>query len=600
MADGAPISKKPRPKIAFTGEEFGFGYLATNQFVTNAARYERSGPGVADGGYAASKKTTNLKEYTIREEARHRYDFEDAARQPLRTKEQALMSLRAKTADFAVVPFYSPYTGYDFETLRAMANLITVLAVEQVEAIDQYCLAVYEPQVLDLVQSSHPGSALSQLLGRRSSYGDGDRVRAFTGADALPNAGGDFRASLQIDQAGQMLLRDRIDMVFCGPDAGRRCKSKLDGLRAAGVDVAETLLSVEPHREMARLARRTLRGDRQVNTSFDPTTGAVNYLSTMTSEPQQMGKLYGVVLPYQMAMMSADFTIIDHNLEDADPAKTRFFVVNRSSDETLFEDALRTTDAKTRYWMERLRDVNRVAHDRHADSGHEHGSGGPGVRVMMRFQRAGNAASIADLENYLRNHGVRHAVARMDEDSEKGAPAGMVLDIEFSCEDFRGDLAANPGEWLGKWFGAATITAVTAALAYFVAPTLQASLAPAQAALWLGAVVVGGLIFLLAWFSQYKRTLGSVANGAMKTAFKRWKNRGGSVLAAMPFDTPQLPDHSRRRWYSETPKSIFADAVETASIRLSRLAPWFAIAGISMIAGAIYLAWRAGYMILPF
>ena len=164
-------------------------------------------------------------------------------------------------------------------------------------------------------------------------------------------------------------------------------------------------------------------------------------------------------------MMSADFTIIDTEMEDADPVKTRFMVVRQAPDESLYEDAYRTTDAKTRYWMKRLRDVNHSANKQFKGG---KGGGNPGVRVMLRFQRSGSAASIGDVENYLRNYGVRHSNVRIDEDSEQDAPAGIVLDIEFEDDDF--------------------------------------------------------------YYNPLRRVRGTVVNGAIKKAFQRWKNRGVTVL----------------------------------------------------------------------
>ena len=596
MADGAPIVTKTKPRIAFTGEEFGFGYLATNALVASASR-----DGVADAGYAAGPKTTNLKEYEIRVRNRDRFEFrnDNVVRLPLRSKEQALLAVKSGQADLAVVPFYSPFTGYDFETLRAMANLFTLVGVELAEAVDQYCLAVYEPQVLDLVQSAHPGSALSELLRhRRTSWGNHETARSLSGSNLVEQAGDNFRAGLTVDQAGQMMLRDRVDMVFCGPDAARRCKSKLDGLRAAGVEVAETLRAVEPHREMARLASKHLSRDRQVNTSFDPTSGRVQYVSTMSGDPQQAAQLYAVVLPFQVAMMSPDFTIIDTDMEDADPVKTRFLVVRQAPDETLYEDAYRTTDAKTRYWMTRLRDVNDDAHNRYvgADCVHDR-INGPGVRLMLRFKRSGDAASIADLENYLRNYGVRYAVSRLDEDSERAAPAGIVVDMEFSCADFDGDLAYRGGRWFAKW--SVLGLSIIAALAFAAVSLPILAAAPAA---FLGSTAVLAALGVVAlinflWLGRFRRTRGSIANGAVKTAFKQWKNRGVTVVAATPFKTPQLPAHGRRRWYSETPKAILADATETWFIRLSRWAPVVLL--LMLVGGGAWFAWMSGLLVLP-
>jgi len=580
--------KKKRPKIAFTGEEFGFGYQAVN-LLADRSRLE----GVCDGGRCA---VGNRLEREIAVAKTKAIDLTDAQRLPLRSKEQALLAVKSKTADIAVVPFYSPYSGYDFETLRAMASLFTLIGVEQIEATDKLCLAIYEPQVLDLVQSAHPGSGLSTLLKKQRDSWGGYNVNPDTRYPEFSGGDEQYRAGRNIDQAGQMMLRDRIDMVFAGPESARRCKSKLDGLRAAGVDVSETLQSVEPHREMARLARKTLDRSRQINTYFDPRDGKSHYVSTMSSEPQD-AKLYGVILPFQVAMMSPDFTIIDPDIEDAEPTKTRFFAVREVPDVTLYEDKYRTTDARTAYWVKRLEAI--------ADPDGSFGAGlmkflgmalaaaaalltiyggygvlglsaavltAPesiawlpsisaagalalggvlamvswamvsvrsagerGVRVMFRFRRDNTAASIGDVEDYLRNFGVRHASVRITEDSETDAPAGVVLDVEFDRHDF----SYGPFAMLSR------------------------------------------------------RLRGSVVNGALKKAFQRWKNRGVTVLAAMPFENgqAQLPKHQPRRWWSEGFAARLGEFVETLFIRFSRLL-FFAGLPLAAAAAIAWVVWK--------
>ena len=498
------------------------------------------------------------------------------------------------TADYAVVPFYSPYFGYDYETLRALSTQFRLLAVEQYEAYDKLCLAVYEPQVLDLVQSAHPGSGLSSLLKKDRRLWNDYSVRPDTRYPSVHDSGEQFRAGLEIDRSAQLMLRDRIDMVFCGPDAARRCKSRLDGLRAAGVEVTETLRSLEPHREMARLARATLNPNRQTNTFYDPRDGKTHFVSTMNAEPQT-AKLYGVILPFQIAMMAQDFTIIDDDLEDAETAKTRFFVVKSSLDKSLLEDALKTTDAKTRYWMNRLRTVAKGV----VDGGAKEIAGGlmltagialagigaaglagweglapliqttaageatsnwlavlgglalvfagavtrllstpteHGVRLMLKFERQGTAAAIGDVENFLRNYGVRHQVVRMDEDSERDKPAPLMLDIEFDPIDFQHNLV-----------------------------------------------------------SMFTRRLrGSVVNGALKKSFQRWKNRGVTILAAMPYEHAQLPKHQRRSWYGDAVQAWFSDFFETQFIRFSRILFIYVLPAIMLGALAYWYYLRSG------
>ena len=58
-----------------------------------------------------------------------------------------------------------------------------------------------------------------------------------------------------------------------------------------------------------------------------------------------------------------------------------------------------------------------------------------------------------------------------------------------------------------------------------------------------------------------------------------------TVVAAVPYDSPQLPKHARRRWFLEAPRALLADAAETWFIRLSR---WgFPLLVIAVIAYAI-------------
>lgn len=577
---------KKRPRIAFTGEEYGFGYQAAEAFLKRA----RDNGDVADGGVKGVNARTE-REFDAPSK-NSRFDYFADAPQPLRTKEQAIMAVKSQTADFAIVPFYSPYAGYDFETLRALGSMFTVLGVEQVEATDTLCLAVHESQLFDIIQSAHPGTAFSALQrGRRKSWGGVD-----SGSGNSP--GGDYeaempRAGLPFDMADQKLIRDRIDTVFAGPEAARRCKSKLDGLRAIGVDVQEIPHMVEPHRELAKLARSATNPSRQTNTFFDASTGDTRFFSSLGAETQT-GSLYGMLLPYEVAMRSSDYQIIDHNFDDASPAKTRFAVIENNPDNSLFEDKYRTTDARTAYWVRRLETIARphgalgaglmqlggaflgvaalvlLAFGFYGVSAAATASvqlpsslswvtsltasgaivlggvaalvafimtsvrsaGRRGVRVMFRFRRDGVAASIGDVENFLRNFGVPHAVVRMDEDSERDAPASIMLDVEFDGRDF--------------------------------------SYGP---------------------FAMLTRRLrGSVVNGALKKAFQRWKKRGVIVLAAMPIEEGQgqLPRHKPRQWWSHAVGAWAADAVETWFIRLSRiLFIW-----VLPAAAVIFLVWR--------
>lgn len=586
---------KARPRIAFTGEEWGFGYKATDKFLRRA----RATGSVPDAGYAALG--VRLEREFDEASSNNKFDYRREITQPLRTKEQALMAVKQNTADFALVPFYNPFGGYDYEALRAVASLVTVRGIEQVEATDDLCLAVHESQLFDLVQSAHPGSAFSNLMRRhRQSYGPE------TGSDNKPGASFDSelpRAGLPLDVADQKLIRDRIDVVFAGPEAARRCKSKLDGIRAIGVEVQEIAQMVEPHRELARLARSSMHSNRQTNTVFNPSSGETSFYSTLGADAQDT-RLFGMVLPYEVAMRSTDYTIIDHDFDDDTPTNTRFMVVENNPDHSLYEDKYRTTDAKTAYWGKRLHAVAAPGGSIGAGfmqmMGYAGGAlaalliifgvygvsgtaasivelpaslawmssltsmgalaiggaialaswillsvqsaGRRGVRVIMAFRRDSSAAAIGDVENFLRNYGVRHNVVRLDEDSNTGAPADIALDIEFDPADF--------------------------------------SYGP---------------------FAMISRRLrGPVVNGALKKAFQRWKNRGVRVLAAMPFEpdakrasekhmpSAQLPRHAARRWWSEAVGAWFSDVTETWFIRISRIMFFYLVPAL----GVAYIVWK--------
>lgn len=585
---------KKRARISFTGEEWGFGYQATKKFL-ELARDRRTVP---DAGFGAMELRV---EREFDEASKNNgFDYHNPDTQPLRTKEQTLMAVQQNIADFAIVPFYNPYAGYDYEALRAVASLSRLRGVQQIEASDHFCLAVHESQLYDIVQSSHPGTGFSALQRRmRKSWGLID-----TGSGNTPGGDAGYdgempRAGLPIDMADQKLIRDRIDVIFAGPDASRRCKAKLDGMRSIGVEVQETAQMVEPHRELARIARSAVSNTRQTNTFFDPISGETRHFSSLGAEAQN-GKLFAMVLPYEVAMRSSDYMIIDHNFEQGDPMKTRFMVVENNPDHTLYEDRYRTTDAKTGYWTKRLATIANPHFGDAIPAGlmrmlgmgvgaiailllvfglygmsasmtslnlpeglewissltstgalglglaaaiasfvmlSSEATGSRGVRVMFLFRRDKTAASIGDVENYLRNYGVKHTVVRIDEDSNADAPASIVLDVEFEPEDFK-----------------------------------------------------YGLFTLIS-----RRLRGSVVNGAVKKAFQRWKNRGVQILAAMPIEAgqAQLPKHKARRWWSEAVGDWLADATETWFIRFSRILFFYLFPAAMILAIALKLlnAW---------
>ncbi len=534
MADGALISDGKRPKIAFAGEEFGFGYQAVHKFAADNARsarrrlYDAGASAVSDGKVSVQwRRLGRSDDETLKSDGG--FDLANPEMRPLHTKELALVNVRNKTADMAVVPFYAPYTNYDIETLNTLASLLTLVGVQQITATDQFCLAVYEPQLLDVIQTSHPGSGLSGLLNSKRNRWQSNAWKDAQGflndgesAETSRQYGGGF----QLDASAQYMLRERIDTVFAGPEAVRRCKTKLDALRSAGVEVNETLNTVEPHREMSRLARNTLNNTRQTSTSFDPRGGGTMFTSTMSAENPN-AKLYGVVMPFEIAYQSPDFVIIDDNVQDADKndptVQTRFMVVRDIVDETILSDKLGLTGNRAKYWMTRLKDVLQDSED----------MDGAGVRVMFRFRRGKKAASIGDVESFLRHHGVRYNVVKINEDSGKESPGAIVLDAEFEPRHFRTTMPI---------FGRCA------------------------------------------------------AREVLGAAFARWKDRSSGVIAAMPMESHQLPEAGRRRFYVDNFMSGFSAFLRDKWIRyrvvgpaaIAAAAAWFGRDAVSPhLAGAL-------------
>ena len=77
--------------------------------------------------------------------------------------------------------------------------------------------------------------------------------------------------------------------------------------------------------------------------------------------------------------------------------------------------------------------------------------------------------------------------------------------------------------------------------------------------------------FELAHFKRGSRGLfDNVVYGALERAFRKWKSRGTTVMAAVPFDCPQMPPQKPRRVFTDTPKAILQDIIETSQIELSR------------------------------
>lgn len=415
MANESESSRtKFAPRIAFSGEEYGFGYKAAEKFIQSNAL--RSG--------ASRHRLGDDKEGP-------RADWTKAQRQPLRTKEQSLLAVKTGRAHTALVPLHAPYSGYDLETLRTLASLPGLLAYQTVAGDDKLCLAVHESQVLELVQSSHPTSALSTLLNsHRRSWDERMDDPGNTGSPidgALPR----FSAGLKIDTAAQLMLRDRIDSVYANLDARSRCQTKINGLKSAGVDFVDTPNAAEPHRIISREVRSTLNPNRQTQTVFDPRSGAT-MSSVATAEPQT-SQLYGVILPFEIANMSHDYIIVDPDMDDSDPKPTSFIAVKSYSSKTLVESMTGSSGARANAWMKEFKKI-REDNDRVFDGQHDRET--EGLRVLLKIDAAGAAECLGDLAVYLQKNKVRHSIIMNGDDTGAHRKAAHFVDIEFTNENF--------------------------------------------------------------------------------------------------------------------------------------------------------------------
>jgi hypothetical protein len=68
-----------------------------------------------------------------------------------------------------------------------------------------------------------------------------------------------------------------------------------------------------------------------------------------------------------------------------------------------------------------------------------------------------------------------------------------------------------------------------------------------------------------------RRLRGSVANGALKLAFSRWKSRGVQVIGAMPLTAFRMKRPAPRRWWSEGAGAAVRSFGDVMFIRFSRL-----------------------------
>ncbi|MBI1364602.1 MAG: hypothetical protein GC153_01420 [Alphaproteobacteria bacterium] len=601
MADGGGgIFSKPkkRARIAYGGEEFGFGFRAVDEYAYRVS-HDYHGE-IPDGGKAPHWK--------------HSVSFEPEGGVPLRSKDQALAAVVAGNAEYALVPFYSPQSGYDIETLNLLSNM-PALGVDQVDAGDRFCLAVYEPQVLDLVQSSHPGSALSYFIRGRNNWSQratwsqraADRGVDLLGDDRL-NERGDRRTReanvaglTNIDRAGQMLLRDRVDVVFAGPEATRRCKTKLDGLRAAGVKVKETLEWVEPHREMARRVRDTLDKNRQTSIVFDSATGEAKFTSIMSAEAQTR-PLYAVVLPFEVASRSPEFTIIDDNLEDMDTPKTRFLIVEKQGDPTLRDDTYAITGRRVNYWMERLLHVGhesvalKLTAHQVARSLTALGAGGVMLFDLVRYFSQGGGASAFEsvvgsdafgwaaialafipwAAMWVFDYG-RGLLAEVFKTMFGRPQSGVRILLQFLGVAQTASLADV--EWRLRYFGVRFRKAQTRADDLRV---------PADQLL--------DIEFDRRHFDWHPALLRSIVQEILSVAFEPARHGKVKVLAAMPFKTSELPAYKKHRWWLEGARASSEESQKKAEASLVLAYRSFVRAAPALLAFGLlaYATVRAG------
>ncbi|MEM9015340.1 MAG: hypothetical protein AAGB02_09595, partial [Pseudomonadota bacterium] len=132
-----------------------------------------------------------------------------------------------------------------------------------------------------------------------------------------------------------------------------------------------------------------------------------------------------------------------------------------------------------------------------------------GLNVLLQFSRTDGAAGIGDIEARLRTYGVRYGIIEHPQREAAGGSQIVVLDIEFQAEDFR--------------------------------------------------------------YLPHRRLSGAVANGVLKRAFMKWKNRNALVLGAMPIAEFRLAKTERRRWWAEGADNAVQSFQQTMFIRFSRI-----------------------------
>ena len=220
------------------------------------------------------------------------------------------------------------------------------------------------------------------------------------------------------------------------------------------------------------------------------------------------------IIPQSAASRNSRFTILKENI-NARPKRQWFLALQRARDETVYFDKYKTTRARARYFCRRLQQI---------------GAANPeacGVGLILRFKRDGDAAATADIERFLRAHGVRYEVMDLPPRNLSDAPQPRIMEIEFDRADFE--------------------------------------------------------------FGLRRLTSGAVAADAMRIAFSKWKSRGVQLIGVMPVTTFRLPARAPRRWWREGAGAGVRSFGHTMFVRFSRLLI-YALAILALAGAALFVA----------
>ncbi|MEO1252910.1 MAG: hypothetical protein AAFW81_11275 [Pseudomonadota bacterium] len=223
------------------------------------------------------------------------------------------------------------------------------------------------------------------------------------------------------------------------------------------------------------------------------------------------------LLPESLVDGNSRFTILKRNFGGRRIDRW-FLAIENARDPTVDFDRYKTTDARTRYFYRRI--WRRLAATGDA----------VGVNVILRLKRDEDAAASADIENYLRNFGVRYDALDLPERHHHKSPPPRIIDIEFDAADFE--------------------------------------------------------------YDPRRRLRGRVANGALKLALSRWKSRGVQIVGAIPVSEFRMAGRGSRHWLRKGAPEAVQSFGQTQFIRLSRLAIYLLI--ISAVAALIVFALRTG------